>query len=65
MHTGQFATLAEVLRHYNDAPPTLISDELEPLNLDDVELKQLEAFLDSLEAPLATQGNWLRAPSNR
>jgi len=55
MHAGQFATLAEVLAHYNSAPtglgPTGHSD-LVPLGLTAVELQQLEAFLGSLSAPL-------------
>ena len=51
MHTGQFATLREVLEHYDEARPTLISDDLEPLGLADDELDALEAFLRALDAP--------------
>lgn len=51
MHVGQFATLREVLKHYND-PPVASSGrtELTPLGLTDRELIQLEAFLRSLSS---------------
>ena len=62
MHTGQFNSLASVLDHYNVARPTLISDELEPLNLNTRELKQLESFLHALSAPLETPAEWLEPP---
>ena len=62
MHTGQFNDLASVLEHYNLARPTLISDELEPLNLNATELKELEAFLNALSAPLSTPDDWLNPP---
>lgn len=50
MHAGQFATLRQVLAHYNRAPsaPTGRS-ELVPLGLSETEIGQLEAFLHSLE----------------
>jgi len=62
MHDGSLATLGEVLDHYNEARPTLISDELEPLELDDDELDQLEAFLDTLDGGLTTPAELLSAP---
>ena len=62
MHTGQFDSLASVLEHYNVARPTLISDELEPLNLNALELEQLESFLHALSAPLETPAKWLEPP---
>jgi cytochrome c peroxidase len=50
MHAGQLTTLAEVLRHYRDAPEAAIGhSELEPLELTDAQLAQLEAFLRSLD----------------
>lgn len=53
MHAGQFATLTEVLDHYNRAPgATSGHSELRPLGLKAVELRQLEAFLRSLSGPL-------------
>ena len=62
MHTGEFDSLASVLEHYNIAQPTLISDELEPLNLNARELQQLESFLRTLSAPLKTPAEWLESP---
>ena len=54
MDAGQFATLREVLDHYNRAPAAPAGhSELKPLDLSDTELRQLAAFLRSLSAPLA------------
>jgi cytochrome c peroxidase len=61
MHAGQFASLAEVLAHYNTPPPAPVGrSELEPLRLSRHELRQLEAFLGSLSGPLATHPQWLQ-----
>jgi len=58
MHAGQFATLREVLEHYNSGGYALIGhNELAPLNLSDRELDQLEAFLQTLTGPLGPAGN--------
>lgn len=55
MHKGQIATLSEVLRHYNEAPPAMIGhNETKPLKLRDNDLRQMEVFLRTLSAPLAT-----------
>lgn len=63
MHKGQMFTLAEVLAHYNEAPLSMIGhNEAKPLGLNAVELMQLEAFLMTLAAPLATDEKWLRSP---
>ena len=52
MHKGQIATIAEVLEHYNDAPDAMIGhNEAKPLGLSRRELGQLEAFLETLQAP--------------
>jgi cytochrome c peroxidase len=49
MHAGQFASLREVLEHYNRAPNAPHGhSELQPLGLSEQELTQLEAFLRSL-----------------
>ncbi len=49
MHAGQFASLREVLEHYNHAPAAPAGhSELKPLNLSEQELGQIEAFLRSL-----------------
>ncbi len=63
MHAGQFATLGEVLEHYNTAPHAPAGhSELQPLGFDDAQLDQLEAFLRSLSAPLAVPEELLEAP---
>jgi len=63
MHKGQLKTLAEVLQHYNEAPLAMIGhNEAKPLKLSDRELGQLEAFLNTLSAPLATADQWLHPP---
>jgi len=54
MDAGQFATLAQVLDHYNRAPTAVAGhSELRPLRLKPVELRQLEAFLRTLSGPIA------------
>ncbi len=54
MHKGQIATLSEVLEHYNAAPDAMIGhNEAKPLGLSGRELRQLEAFLATLAAPVA------------
>jgi cytochrome c peroxidase len=63
MHGGQIKTLNEVVRHYNDAPTSMLShNEAKPLGLRPFEIKQLEAFLMTLTAPLATATKWLNPP---
>ena len=60
---GQHETLTEVLEHYNEAPLAMIGhNEATPLSLSRRELRQLEAFLISLEAPPGTETRWLEAP---
>jgi cytochrome c peroxidase len=64
MHKGQLKTLADVLRHYNEAPAAMIGhSELKPLGLSRRELQQLEAFLNTFDAPLATPAPWLQPPA--
>ncbi len=63
MHAGQVATLEDVLTHYNEAPVSILShNEAKPLGLRQSELEQLQAFLLTLTAPLATDPKWLQAP---
>jgi cytochrome c peroxidase len=63
MHAGQFATLAEVLEHYNRAPAAPAGrSELKPLRLSRAELRQLEAFLRSLSGPLDAPAKYLQGP---
>jgi cytochrome c peroxidase len=66
MHKGQLKTLGDVLQHYNDAPLAMIGhNEAEALQLSTRELHQLEAFLGTLDAPLATSDNWLAPPATQ
>lgn len=63
MHAGQFATLADVLDHYNRAPEAPAGhSELKPLNLSATEIAELIAFLKTLSGPLATSQEWLTPP---
>jgi len=58
MNAGQFATLGQVLDHYNRAPAAPSGhSELQPLRLKAGELKQLEAFLRSLTGPTVVNGD--------
>ena len=65
-HKGQHESLASLLDLYNRAPLAMIGhNEVEvSLGLSNRELKWLEAFLNSLDAPLATEPEWLIAPTN-
>lgn len=52
MHKGQHPDLRAVLEHYNRAPPALIGhNEAKPLGLSARDLKDLEAFLQTLATP--------------
>ncbi len=54
MHAGQFASMTEVLTHYNRAPRAPAGkSELKKLRLSAAELRQVEAFLQTLVSPLA------------
>jgi len=57
MHAGQMATLAQVLDHYNRAPAAPRGhSELKPLRFKAAELRQLEAFLRTLDGPVIAAG---------
>ena len=64
-HKGQQQTLADVIDQYNRSPLAMIGhNEAEnPLKLSRRETKWLEAFLNTLDAPLATSSEWLSAPN--
>jgi cytochrome c peroxidase len=63
MHAGQFATLDEVLAHYNRAPAAPAGhSELVPLRLTEHEIDQLVAFLHALSGPVAADPAWLAPP---
>jgi cytochrome c peroxidase len=54
MHAGQFATLDDVVAHYNRAPRAPAGHtELKPLRLNEREMQQLIAFLRSLSGGTA------------
>jgi cytochrome c peroxidase len=60
---GQFATLREVLDHYNAAPAAMIGhNEATALGLASWELDDLEAFLKSLAAPVDADPALLEPP---
>lgn len=64
MDAGQFATLEEVVAHYDRAPRApLGTTELRPLTLSATERRQLVAFLRALDAePVATPASLLLPP---
>lgn len=63
MHAGQFATLKEVVEHYNRAPAAPQGhSELQPLGLSDREVDQLVAFLGTLDGGAKAEARWLQAP---
>jgi len=63
MHAGQFATLEEVLNHYNTAPEAPAGhSELEPLDLSEKQVEQIIAFLKTLSGPLDADEAWLTRP---
>ena len=63
MHAGQFATLEEVLKHYNTAPEAPAGhSELEPLNLTEKQIAQIIAFLKTLLGPIDADPRWLTPP---
>ena len=63
MHAGQFATLDEVVAHYNSAPAAPAGHtELKPLKLDAAEVRQLSAFLRTLSGGTAAPKELLQAP---
>lgn len=63
MHAGQFATLKEVVEHYNKAPAAPEGhSELQPLGLSAREVDQMVAFLATLSGPVGADRKWLTVP---
>lgn len=61
---GQFRTLMEVLEHYDAAPDAMIGhNEAKSLGLAGWQLRDLEAFLHTLDAPVNAAPEWLSPPS--
>ncbi len=65
MHTGQFATLAQVLQHYKQAPLAYPGhSQLAPLDtVSQEQLGQIEAFLRSLTGPVKAPVELLAPPA--
>jgi cytochrome c peroxidase len=62
MHSGQIATLAEVIDHYDRAPAAPAGhSEIHPLHLSRGERAQLVAYLRTLSAPVNAE-RWLLEP---
>ena len=52
-----------MLEHYNEAPFAMIGhNEATELNLRGWELRALEAFLNTLSAPITADEKWLQPP---
>ena len=63
MHAGQFATLDEVVAHYNSAPAAPAGhSEVKPLKLNATERRQLVAFLRTLSGGVSAPPELLEAP---
>ena len=63
MHAGQFASLEDVVAHYNRAPVAPAGhSELKPLRLSEREVQQLVAFLRTLSGGTAAPAELLRDP---
>lgn len=66
MHAGQFATLADVVAHYDRAPRAPAGrSELKPLRLTVAERREVEAFLHTLSAPAVVLPAAPSAPTAR
>ena len=64
MHSGQFADLDEVMEHYNKAPASPFGHSmLTKLDLEPNQLKQIIAFLNTLDSKVAAEQHWLQAPT--
>ncbi|WP_455211870.1 cytochrome-c peroxidase [Kaarinaea lacus] len=63
MHAGQYRSLSEVLKHYAEPPSTKVGmSELLPVELNEKELEQLEAFLMTLDSPIDADPALLSPP---
>ncbi|WP_137896594.1 cytochrome c peroxidase [Ramlibacter sp. 2FC] len=64
MHAGQFATLAETVAHYNQAPAAPQGhSELKPLGMSRTEAAQIVEFLKTLSGPIQADRKWLEPPA--
>jgi cytochrome c peroxidase len=51
MHDGRFATMREVIEHYNEPESKLGESELDPLDLSEEEINDLLSFMEALNGP--------------
>jgi cytochrome c peroxidase len=66
MHAGQYASLADVVAHYNGAPAAPLGrSEIKPLHLSPAEQRQLVAFRRTLSGPLTAPPGYLEVPAVR
>jgi len=65
MHAGQYKTLREVIKHYNDPPPVVFrrSELFLVVDLNNDEISQLEAFLKSLNSPINAKPGLINRPN--
>lgn len=65
-HAGQLQNLTSVLEHYDIAPDAMIGhNEAKPLGLWPWQISQIEAFLQTLQAPPAVADRWLEPPNQQ
>ncbi len=65
MHAGQYATLDDVLNHYNTAPAAIAGvSEIHALGLSSKQMNQLIAFLRTLSGPLDAPPEYLTPPES-
>lgn len=63
MHAGQYKSLSDVLKHYADPPSTKVGmSDLLPVELNERELAQLEAFLRTLDSSIDADPALLSPP---
>lgn len=65
MHAGQYKTISDVIKHYNEPPSTKIGQSdlrAIPIDLDNKEVMQLEAFIKTLASEIDADRAWLRPP---
>lgn len=65
MHAGQYKSLKDVIKHYND-PPALTNRQSAlflDIDLNENEIEQLEAFLRALESPINASHSLLNKPN--
>ncbi len=64
MHGGQYATLRDVIKHYNDPPPAIFrrSELFLQVDLTEMQMQDLEAFLSSLDSDIRVDRRYLHNP---